>query len=112
MKLVDPELFAQYKQKISYGVSYLYILGALGVIFAFKQFLYVLIPVHILLSAILDNPYVMERPADFKRKTRDCLFDAFVLVGLIVLAGIRNKNEPKQAVKKTHNTTIKKKVSK
>eukprot|EP00347_Sterkiella_histriomuscorum_P014382 403361080 len=108
VKLLDPETFALYKQKIAYGITYSYVLCSLGVIFCYKKFLFALIPLHILLSAFLDNPYAEERPSDFIKKCRECVIDLMILAALIVMAGMPIAKDRKQRVSQSTEKVSKK----
>ena len=79
----------EYKQQISYGISYLYLIGSVSLLAGVRQMAWLLIVVHIFLSAINDNPLMAQSTNEWDFKLRDLLFDACVLGGLIMASGIK-----------------------
>jgi len=65
IKLPEPELFNTYKSKIAYGIAYLYMVGGLCIAVKVKLGNLLLIPVHIIVSTLMHNPYLAERDTEF-----------------------------------------------
>lgn len=57
----NPELIQQYKDKISYGIGYAYLMGSVGVIVGIKPIVIPMIIIHIIQSALFDNPWVTSK---------------------------------------------------
>ena len=58
IQLPNPEYVSKYKQWITYGVGYFYLVGSVGLLMEMNILAIPMIIIHILQSILFDNPFV------------------------------------------------------
>ncbi|CDW81201.1 UNKNOWN [Stylonychia lemnae] len=89
IKMPEPEIITNYKNKISYGVAYFYLVGGLCLAFQVKFANVLLIPIHLMVSVLQHNPELAERDAEYQLKVRQFLLDGLILAALITFQGVK-----------------------
>lgn len=78
-----------YKQQIAYGISYLSLIGSVAVLAGVRQMAWLLIIIHLALSAIQNNPLVTSSATEWDVKFRELCYDLIVLTSLVMVTGIK-----------------------
>ena len=87
---------AKYKQYVTYGIGYFYIIGSLGLLVEMNVLAIPLLIVHVLQSLLFDNPWVTSTQNEYETKLRALIFDVCILAGVLMIMGVSREDSEAQ----------------
>ena len=101
IELPKPAAISNIRHKLTYAIGCIYLISSVGLIAGVRQFGYILAIMHILQSAIFDNPLVTTTQGQYDTKLRSLIFDVALLGAVLMLSGY--KFSEKKVAKKEKN---------